>query len=146
MSYGCVRVSNSAKAATKDGRIGLRVVASITTRPSVCGPPGTWTRSHRRMRGRSGRWWGGGVRAQVAAMNGNGCAAAGVPGHPGADTPGPVRAKQIVPRVGLATTAGRIGGTRSKLKRLVERGWLDDDEPGRFTPARLRTGASPNPP
>ncbi|MFD9824578.1 hypothetical protein [Streptomyces violascens] len=61
-----------------------------------------------------------------------------------ADAPGPVRAKQIVPRIGLATTAGRIEGTRSKLKRLVERGWLDEDEPGLFAPARLRTGASPN--
>ncbi|WP_189971193.1 hypothetical protein [Streptomyces violascens] len=61
-----------------------------------------------------------------------------------ADAPGPVRAKQIVPRIGLATTAGRIEGTRSKLKRLVERGWLAEDNPGLFTPASLRTGASPN--
>jgi hypothetical protein len=39
--------------------------------------------------------------------------------------PGPVRAKQIVPRIGLPASAAKIQGTRSKLKRLVERGWLE---------------------
>ena len=29
----------------------------------------------------------------------------------------------------------QIEGTRSRLKRLVERGWLDEDTPGMFTPA-----------
>jgi hypothetical protein len=61
-----------------------------------------------------------------------------------ADAPGPVRAKQIVPRIGLPAETGKIEGTRAKLKRLVERGWLDEDAPGMFTPARRRTGASPN--
>ncbi|MFE7531982.1 hypothetical protein ACFU7Y_40755 [Kitasatospora sp. NPDC057542] len=61
-----------------------------------------------------------------------------------ADAPGPVRAKQIVPRIGLPAETGKIEGTRAKLKRLVERGWLDEDAPGLFTPARRRTGASPN--
>jgi hypothetical protein len=61
-----------------------------------------------------------------------------------ADAPGPVRAKQIVPRIGLPAETGKIEGTRSKLKRLVERGWLDEDAPGMFTPARRRTTASPN--
>lgn len=61
-----------------------------------------------------------------------------------ADAPGPVRAKQIVPRIGLPAETGKIEGTRSKLKRLVERGWLDEDTPGMFTPARHRTGRSPN--
>lgn len=61
-----------------------------------------------------------------------------------ADAPGPVRAKQVVPRIGLPAQTGKIEGTRSKLKRLVERGWLDEDEPGLFTPARRRTAASPN--
>ncbi|MEU3756761.1 hypothetical protein AB0H17_29075 [Streptomyces olivoreticuli] len=42
-----------------------------------------------------------------------------------ANAPGPVRAKQVVPRIGLPTEAGKIEGTRSKMKRLVERGWLD---------------------
>ncbi|MFG2258401.1 hypothetical protein [Streptomyces mirabilis] len=61
-----------------------------------------------------------------------------------ADAPGPVRAKQIVPRIGLRTETGKIEGTRSKLKRLVERGWLDEDIPGIFPPARRRMAASPN--
>ncbi|WP_371638817.1 hypothetical protein [Streptomyces virginiae] len=61
-----------------------------------------------------------------------------------ADAPGPVRAKQIVPRIGLPAETGKIEGTRSKLKRLVERGWLDEDTPGMFTPARRRSDASPN--
>ncbi|MFF4764261.1 transposase [Streptomyces sp. NPDC001292] len=39
---------------------------------------------------------------------------------------------------------GEIEGTRSKLKRLVERGWLDEDDPGLFTPARRRAFGSPN--
>ncbi|MFE5587331.1 hypothetical protein [Kitasatospora sp. NPDC056531] len=61
-----------------------------------------------------------------------------------ADAPGPVRAKQIVPRIGLPAETGKIEGTRAKLKRLVERGWLDEGAPGLFTPARHRTAASPN--
>nr|WSW48701.1 hypothetical protein OG296_36815 [Streptomyces sp. NBC_01001] len=61
-----------------------------------------------------------------------------------ADAPGPVRAKQIVPRIGLPAETGKIEGTRSKLKRLVERGWLDEDAPGMFTPAHRRAAASSN--
>ncbi|POX41608.1 hypothetical protein [Streptomyces sp. Ru72] len=61
-----------------------------------------------------------------------------------ADAPGPIRAKQIVPRIGLPAETGKIEGTRSKLKRLVERGWLDEEAPGLFAPARRRTAASPN--
>lgn len=61
-----------------------------------------------------------------------------------ADAPGPVRAKQIVPRIGLPAETGKIEGTRSKLKRLVERGWLDEDAPGLFTPARRRASVSPD--
>ncbi|MEU6184040.1 hypothetical protein [Streptomyces coeruleorubidus] len=53
-----------------------------------------------------------------------------------ADAPGPLQAKQIVPRIGLEATTAKIEGTRGKLKRLVERGWLDEDAPGRFTLAR----------
>jgi hypothetical protein len=49
-----------------------------------------------------------------------------------ADAPGPVRAKQIVPRIGLPAQVGKIEGTRSKLKRLVERGWLREERPGLF--------------
>lgn len=61
-----------------------------------------------------------------------------------ADAPGPVRAKQIVPRIGLPAETGKIEGTRSKLKRLVERGRLDEDTPGMFIPARHRRAVSPN--
>jgi hypothetical protein len=61
-----------------------------------------------------------------------------------ADAPGAVRAKQIAPRIGLPVSAAKIEGTRSKLKRLVERGWLDEDTPGLFTVARRRAGGSPN--
>lgn len=61
-----------------------------------------------------------------------------------ADAPGPIRAKQIVPRTGLPAETGKIEGTRSKLKRLVERGWLDEEAPGLFTPARRQTAASSN--
>ncbi|MCO6008401.1 hypothetical protein NE236_25825 [Actinoallomurus purpureus] len=61
-----------------------------------------------------------------------------------ADAPGPVRAKQIVPRIGLPAETGKTEGTRSKLKRLVERGWLDEEVPGLFTPARRRTRGSLN--
>ncbi|MFF4353820.1 hypothetical protein [Streptomyces sp. NPDC001530] len=58
-----------------------------------------------------------------------------------ADAPGPLQAKQIVPRIGLPTTTGKIEGTRGKLKRLVERGWLDEDAPGQFALARRGPGA-----
>ncbi|MDQ1005688.1 hypothetical protein QFZ82_000172 [Streptomyces sp. V4I23] len=33
-----------------------------------------------------------------------------------------MRAKQIVPRIGLAVETAKIEGARTKLKRLVERG------------------------
>lgn len=51
------------------------------------------------------------------------------------DAPGPVRAKQVVPRIGLPAEVGKIEGTRGKLKRLVARGWLAEGDPGLFTPA-----------
>ncbi|WP_394427394.1 hypothetical protein [Streptomyces sp. SGAir0957] len=60
-----------------------------------------------------------------------------------ADAPGPLQAKQIVPRIGLSPTAGKIEGTRAKLKRLVERGWLTEDAPGRFALARREAGPDP---
>lgn len=52
------------------------------------------------------------------------------------DASSPMQAKQIVPRIGLPAVTGKIEGTRGKLKRLVERGWLVEDQPGRFAPAR----------
>lgn len=59
------------------------------------------------------------------------------------DAPGPIRAKQVVPRVGLVVSAGRIEGTRAKLKRLVARGWLAEDVPGLFTPAGDEANGEP---
>ncbi|MFC5204122.1 hypothetical protein [Streptomyces kaempferi] len=53
-----------------------------------------------------------------------------------ADAPGPLQAEQIVPRIGLEATTAKIEGTRGMPKRLVERGWLDEGGPGRFTLAR----------
>ena len=47
-----------------------------------------------------------------------------------ADASGPMQAKQIVPRIGLPAVTAKIEGTRGKLKRLVERGWLVEDAPG----------------
>jgi uncharacterized coiled-coil protein SlyX len=55
------------------------------------------------------------------------------------DAPEPVQAKQIVPRIGLPAQTSKIEGTRSKLKRLVERGWLDEERPGLFTASARRT-------
>ncbi|MEV7394729.1 hypothetical protein [Streptomyces sp. NPDC091215] len=47
----------------------------------------------------------------------------------------PMQAKQVVPRIGLPAVTAKIEGTRGKLKRLVERGWLAEAEPGQFTAA-----------
>lgn len=55
----------------------------------------------------------------------------------------PMQAKHIVPRIGLPAVTGKIEGTRGKLKRLVERGWLTEDEPGRFTVAHPGVGVEP---
>ena len=49
-----------------------------------------------------------------------------------ADTSSAMQAKQIVPRIGLPAVTAKIEGTRGKLKRLVERGWLTEDQPGLF--------------
>lgn len=56
------------------------------------------------------------------------------------DAPWPVRAKQVVPRIGLPAEVGKIEGTRGKLKRLVARGWLAESDPGLFTPAPHEAG------
>ncbi|MGW0668075.1 hypothetical protein [Streptomyces sp. NPDC002746] len=47
-----------------------------------------------------------------------------------ADATKPMQAKQIVPRIGLPAVTAKIEGTRGKLKRLVERGWLSEERPG----------------
>jgi hypothetical protein len=56
-----------------------------------------------------------------------------------ADASTPMQAKQIVPRIGLPAVTAKIEGTRGKLKRLVERGWLTEDQPGLFALAHRAT-------
>lgn len=48
----------------------------------------------------------------------------------------PLRAGRIAAAAGLSTGKSKIEGVRSKLKRLVERGWLAEDGPGLFMVAR----------
>jgi hypothetical protein len=57
----------------------------------------------------------------------------------------PLRAVQIAAAAGLSTDKSKVEGLRSKLKRLVERGWLVEDAgPGLFAlPARTDTGEVP---
>jgi uncharacterized coiled-coil protein SlyX len=57
------------------------------------------------------------------------------------DAPEAVQAKQIVPRIGLPAQTSKIEATRSKLKRLVERGWLAEQTPGQFTVSAHRAAA-----
>jgi len=47
--------------------------------------------------------------------------------------PGPVRAQQLALDLGLQVTAAKVEGLRSKLKRLVARGWITEPAPGAFT-------------
>lgn len=52
----------------------------------------------------------------------------------------PRRAKQLVVLLGLPAEAAKVEGLRSKLKRLVTRGWLTEDSPGMFAVTRQITG------
>lgn len=47
---------------------------------------------------------------------------------------GPARAQQLAAAVGLEVTAAKVEGLRSKLKRLVARGWITEPAPGVFAP------------
>jgi hypothetical protein len=62
-----------------------------------------------------------------------------------ADAGRPVRAVQIAAAAGRSTGKATVEGLRSKLKRLVERGWLAEEAgPGLFgLPARSGTGELP---
>jgi hypothetical protein len=51
----------------------------------------------------------------------------------------PLRAKEIAAGLGLPLEAAKVEGLRSKLKRLVERGWLSEPESGVFA---LAAGAA----
>ena len=48
---------------------------------------------------------------------------------------GPVRAQQLAAALGLEVTAAKVEALRSKLKRLVARGWITEPAPGAFAPA-----------
>ena len=52
-----------------------------------------------------------------------------------AGAPGPVRAQQLAAALGLEVTAAKVEALRSKLKRLVARGWMTEPVPGAFAPA-----------
>jgi hypothetical protein len=45
----------------------------------------------------------------------------------------PMRAHHLCAALGLSTDKSKVEGFRAKLKRLVERGWLAEEEPGLFT-------------
>ncbi|WP_329297233.1 hypothetical protein OG410_00640 [Streptomyces sp. NBC_00659] len=59
----------------------------------------------------------------------------------------PMRAHHLCAALGLSTDKNKVEGFRSKLKRLVERGWLAEDEPGLFARggARVRRSRKPRP-
>ena len=59
----------------------------------------------------------------------------------------PLRAAQIAAAAGLSTDKAKVEGLRSKLKRLVERGWLAEEAgPGLFgLPSRDGTGEAAKP-
>jgi hypothetical protein len=59
----------------------------------------------------------------------------------------PLRAGQIAAAAGLSTDKSKVEGLRSKLKRLVERGWMAEEAgPGLFAlPARNGAGEAPEP-
>jgi hypothetical protein len=63
------------------------------------------------------------------------------------DASRPLRAVQIAAAAGLGTDKAKVEGLRSKLKRLVERGWLAEEAgPGLFgLPARSGTGEAAKP-
>ncbi|MGR8007694.1 hypothetical protein [Streptomyces hypolithicus] len=49
-----------------------------------------------------------------------------------ADAVHPMRAHHLCAALGLSRDKSKVEGFRSKLKRLVERGWLTEAEPGLF--------------
>ena len=59
----------------------------------------------------------------------------------------PLRAAQIAAAAGLSTDKAKVEGLRSKLKRLVDRGWLAEEAgPGLFgLPSRDGTGEAAKP-
>lgn len=47
-----------------------------------------------------------------------------------------LRARELAGRLGLEVVPAKVEGVRSKVKRLVERGWLAEERPGVFTQRR----------
>jgi len=58
----------------------------------------------------------------------------------------PLRAGRIAAAAGLSTDKSKIEWLRSKLKRLVGRGWLAEDGPGLFMVPRRDAQDASNPP
>jgi hypothetical protein len=56
-----------------------------------------------------------------------------------------LRAKELVVLLGLPAETAKVEGLRSKLKRLVTRGWLTEDPPGMFAVAEQITGQTAEP-
>ncbi|MEW2581264.1 hypothetical protein [Streptomyces syringium] len=59
-----------------------------------------------------------------------------------ADARGPLRAMRVAEASGLSVDRSKVEGLRSKLKRLVERGWLVEDGPGRFALPERQPGGT----
>jgi hypothetical protein len=57
----------------------------------------------------------------------------------------PLRAGQLAVLLGLPAEAAKVEGLRSKLKRLVTRGWLSEDAPGMFAVAGQIAGQAAGP-
>lgn len=57
----------------------------------------------------------------------------------------PMRAHHLCAALGLSTDKSKVEGFRSKLKRLVERGWLMEEEPGLFMPRQALAAAGDAP-
>jgi hypothetical protein len=57
----------------------------------------------------------------------------------------PLRAEQLVVLLGLPAQAAKVEGLRSKLKRLVTRGWLTGDSAGMFAVTGQVTGQAAGP-
>jgi hypothetical protein len=58
------------------------------------------------------------------------------------DAPTPPRARELAASLGLEDTAAKREGVRSKLKRLVARGWLRENTPGCFSASACPGGGS----
>ena len=56
----------------------------------------------------------------------------------------PMRAHHLCAALGLSTDKSKVGGFRSKLKRLVGRGRLTEEGPGLFMPREALAAAGPN--